>query len=642
MVAASRDVIYTIRTVYDESAIKMVERYHGAHVKAQESIRKETEKSIRVELKSRELSAKEQAKLLRQQEKEAERVFKANAKLSEKAEKAATQAADKQAKAAKKAADEQLAHSRRVLTQQLKDIETTAKFNERESAKSAARARQRDAEVERYSAKMVAANNMMAEGTKAALAGTLRLGRAVALLGVAGEEDMQKVVQVLARFQAMADLVTGTIDIVRGLSKAYRAVEASILAAAAANRVLAMSSAGAAGAGAVGAGVGGAAAAGAGVGLGGKIIGGIGGGIAAIGAVPAAIGVAGAAALTGGLYATNSSFRGMMDEGTAEMFGTEGSMSNQSNKRFEAYMQRQSAQAWQTRDAASMTSAQSQTALDSLGIDRARRTAGTASLGSFYGEEGYQKALRSRLVNENQSARSMASTQLQSSRSAYSSAHDEYNYEATAGDKEAATERMKSALETMVELEKERVAINRQIAEEGERGIRKQLEGAQQLASQMEGIARSERERFETAAQRFGKMNEVERSQAVEATRTLRQGGELTAEQRGLVERIGLEEDRQSLSDRDLRTARGTSGFSEIFGATEGRVRQAEQEAAELHIEMGELKTKLDVTITNNLKDYEKQMVDVLKPHFDQLSELLETKLTRALSSANQTRTAGL
>lgn len=68
--------------------------------------------------------------------------------------------------------------------------------------------------------------------------GFVSIGRAAVLFGVSGEENIQKAVQALAKFEAGVAAVTGLVNIIEGGAKAWRAYAAAAAAAAAAQRGL--------------------------------------------------------------------------------------------------------------------------------------------------------------------------------------------------------------------------------------------------------------------------------------------------------------------------------------------------------------------------------------------------------------------
>ncbi|QDU76437.1 hypothetical protein Pan97_34860 [Bremerella volcania] len=68
--------------------------------------------------------------------------------------------------------------------------------------------------------------------------GLVTFGRGLAEIGVAGEEDIEKMLRVLIRVQAVVDVTKGGIEIYRGIRSAVDAYRNSVLAAAAAEEAL--------------------------------------------------------------------------------------------------------------------------------------------------------------------------------------------------------------------------------------------------------------------------------------------------------------------------------------------------------------------------------------------------------------------
>lgn len=94
-------------------------------------------------------------------------------------------------------------------------------------------------DVDEYGKKQVESNLKAADSFKTLAEGTFTVVRGLTLMGVAGEEDMQKVVQGVAQAQATFDLFKGSLDIVKGfvegvdaLRTAQDAAKASTAAAA--------------------------------------------------------------------------------------------------------------------------------------------------------------------------------------------------------------------------------------------------------------------------------------------------------------------------------------------------------------------------------------------------------------------------
>lgn len=173
------------------------------------------------------------------------------------------------------------------------DVEKSAR-KQSEALKKAER------DYEAAAQKVHDANRSMTDSFHMAGEGLVKLGQGFAMLGLAGEEDVKKLVQGLVKVKATVDLVRGGVEIYRGLTEGVKAYRTAVLAAAAANESLAAAQAASAAAGARAAGAG---AAGSAVTAGAAGAAGAAAPNALIGAIlglPGAIAIAVAGALAGG------------------------------------------------------------------------------------------------------------------------------------------------------------------------------------------------------------------------------------------------------------------------------------------------------------------------------------------------------
>ena len=127
---------------------------------------------------------------------------------------------------------------------------------DREVADSVKRANQREAELrksyedrakrqarlandsENAAKRELEARYKLAESFRTGLSGAMQLGRGLAMLGIVGEKDTEKILKNLIRIQAAFDIMSGTVSIIVNVSKAWRAYQASVAAAAAAHAAL--------------------------------------------------------------------------------------------------------------------------------------------------------------------------------------------------------------------------------------------------------------------------------------------------------------------------------------------------------------------------------------------------------------------
>jgi hypothetical protein len=109
--------------------------------------------------------------------------------------------------------------------------------NQRKAQEQAAKA------VEQANKQVLQSNLKTAEGFKLAGEGLFTMVRGAALLGGAGNKDMAKFVESIARVQGVFDLFKGATDIVKGVSIAIQGMRAAAAAGAVANAGLAASNA---------------------------------------------------------------------------------------------------------------------------------------------------------------------------------------------------------------------------------------------------------------------------------------------------------------------------------------------------------------------------------------------------------------
>jgi hypothetical protein len=344
---ADRAVIFTLTPEIASNADQVFDRFAWRGIEANEQIARSAKtaaqqaieawqsssvqavaieaKSVQQRLSAQTKAVSEQEKIVqrqtREQEKEAERrekaeiarelkVFHAKQKAIEDRQKAEERAVRAAERAAESRERQEIAREQKILRARQKAI-TDRQRAEEKAAKEIQQAQIKAiSTVEQAQSRMTAGQAAIAEGFKQSMSGATALARGFALVGAASEEDMEKAVRALAKVEAGVQAVRGTIDLVQGITKAWRAytttVEAAAAAHAALNTVQALSAAGAGASVAAGAGRGalGTAAQIGGAGLAGAV-----GTKLAVGGTATAAGAAGggstlaAGAATGGLYA---------------------------------------------------------------------------------------------------------------------------------------------------------------------------------------------------------------------------------------------------------------------------------------------------------------------------------------------------
>ena len=94
-------------------------------------------------------------------------------------------------------------------------------------------------QVKKFSGQIEASNAGMVEGFNKSTEGVLKLGRGFAMLGIAGEDDVKKILEVMLKVQAVVDLTRGGIELYQGLTQGVKAYRAAVLAATSAETALA-------------------------------------------------------------------------------------------------------------------------------------------------------------------------------------------------------------------------------------------------------------------------------------------------------------------------------------------------------------------------------------------------------------------
>jgi len=286
---------------------KAIEQSYKAHTRAAEQAARAQASAARDMARADERARKESARADERETKESVKRAKDREKAIEQSYKAQTRAAEQAAKAQASAEDKAHKESVRSAEQAAKAQASAARTAAREQ--SAILSKQETA----YR-KVASSQQQLAEATKMTMSGLMSLGRGFAMIGLVGEKDTKKLLEGLIKIQAAFDLLRGGIDVVMGLTRAYRAYQAAVTAAAAAQATLTAAQAvgGAAAAGGAGAGIGKALGAGAVGGLAAKGIGAVAGlGTAGLTAGAGAVVGGGSAILSAGLTAREAFTHGI-------------------------------------------------------------------------------------------------------------------------------------------------------------------------------------------------------------------------------------------------------------------------------------------------------------------------------------------
>lgn len=224
--AATRDIVFRLKAQADPGAKAAMDAFARNALNAQQTIDAAVEKSGQKKAAAAELYngkslaywAKYSREIdveLKKQSRAVERAAAQQLKAQERAAKDATKAAEReyaqQVKAGEKAAADQL----KAIERGAKDAEKAAV----RSAKAQQKATREAAKAQKEAAAQVAsANQRMSAGFDKASEGIIKLGRGLAMSGMIGEENLQKLTDGLLKVQAASDLVRGGKDLIQGVS----------------------------------------------------------------------------------------------------------------------------------------------------------------------------------------------------------------------------------------------------------------------------------------------------------------------------------------------------------------------------------------------------------------------------------------
>lgn len=212
--AEQREVIYTLRVVHSDENDRVLRQFGQRQQKTQQQIDRDAERAAREE------------------EKRQNRVFQNRVKLLDRIAKDERRTREQAAREAERAAREEEKRQQRVFQNRVKLLDRIRREEEK---------RQREAErtLSDSTNRIESANAALAQGFNDTAEGVLRLGRGMTALGLVGEEETQKILDTLLKVQASFDLVLGGIKAYQGIITLVKNYRAAVLAAAAAEQVLA-------------------------------------------------------------------------------------------------------------------------------------------------------------------------------------------------------------------------------------------------------------------------------------------------------------------------------------------------------------------------------------------------------------------
>ncbi len=241
MVASMREVLIRLKGELDPSlrgAYRELGKLHADYGSQREAASRRAsnaEVSARKQALAEERrEVAESMRIAREREKALQQSYRVRATEAEKAARAQIRAERESNREAERTArdrDKAQRESERAQAQAVRDKER----QERDAAKSQ---RRLGVEAENAAKRELEARYKLAESFRTGLSGAMQLGRGLAMLGIVGEKDTEKILKQLIKIQAAFDIMSGAVSVIVNVSKAWRAYETAVAAAAAAHTAL--------------------------------------------------------------------------------------------------------------------------------------------------------------------------------------------------------------------------------------------------------------------------------------------------------------------------------------------------------------------------------------------------------------------
>jgi hypothetical protein len=466
------------------------------------------------------------------------------------AAKLAEQAFSRAERAKKKEANEH----KKAIDAQIKEVEAyIKKVDEAANLYATANAKQR------------AANMQFVASTKQALEGVTQLGRSFVLLGISSEKDLAKAAKALAGFEAGANLIRGTINVLESATKAWSAYGAAVTAAGVASAAGAALSAGAgaAGAGKAGGGiVGDVATSAAGEVAGGVVIGGgaVAGGAKAAGAAKAIGTAIGAAIATPAFIAIGLS-AGLITLGEAALFRDDNKgmgYLGQAVMKIPGYRNLAESVGAGWADSSGINRSQRNFGVEQNWLRmQAERQAGQQAIEKQFAMRQAESTIATALRSDGTTAGN-----LQSTRNAIGALGGAGMGEALGGGT--------ALLDRTIALRERERELVIQIAQEQKAAHQDQIRALETELQKQQRIAETIRGQLSTAAERFGQLGAADQQRAIAAQQRLDAGQNLSREDRQRLRAIGLDSTTAGVRAQDIADAE-RAGFSKFFGKDERR-----------------------------------------------------------------------
>lgn len=499
--------------------------------------------------------------------------------VTDKATEQATRAVDSELKKIDKSIDGIKESWKKAVEEERKSLEKVAKDQQKFLA-------QVKRDYDRHVAALQAGQMQLAEGSKLAIQGVVTFARGAAVALASSEEEASQLAKRLVAIVGFFDMLRGGIDIVVGMTKAWRAYTTVVESAAAAQKALAAAQAATAATG-VAAGAG-SAAGGAGLGVGASAIG-VAGAIAPL----AAVGVAGAAVLTGIISIFDTDFKDSLLN-----FFDNLNKGEQLAAEWAQEQQRRVNRAQRYSLGLSEQDALRQARLGALGLE--------AQAGDLDAATAARKAVEAGLGA--QPSLEGASAMV------------------------AATTREVQALQAAKQLSEDRLRTEQQ-------RIREQTQAAQQELDKTKAILETEKQRADmlqerqmSAAERFGGLSSEEQARLLAIKKRADSGAALTREEAAALRGIGLEQSSQYARDADVARARA-AGFFGAFGANE-RAQEAASRAnvAKMEVKVDEITHRIEVDFKSQADNVASQIASKLADWNEQIAEAVARKIVAEFS----------
>ncbi len=549
-------------------------------------------------------------------------------------EKAAAAKADAQMKWGARLAkeiDKELADRRKAEAEFVKDShaldQSLANAHGEFQAKQAAEA---ERAVERSTKAIETGNKKLEDSLLKAGRGALEVARGLTYLGAVAEDDAEKILKVIVRFEAFHSVAKGSITVMRGLTEAWQkylqvraaaaAVEAAGGAAGAARGAGGAAGAlGSAAAGAAGSAAGGSAGsllAGAGAAVGGAA------GIATLGV--AAVATAG---VVGTLYYFDKNFKAGVDKFLFGITDAEQSLLKRiAAGESEAADLRQRAGKDQAYD----------TQLRGLGAEGTglRARASVLADKSIPLEE---RGLRAdQLTNSEQlrdARRQLAVAQAIAGSSAQNATNNPNNQSALA-QAEITAQAVVEITQELKRLEQEKLSITERAQQVAVDGARKQLDAARETAAQAKQIADeaqraadTDRDKYRSDLERFGQADPIEQDKLRRIKEKLDRGESLSAEESRTARGYNEFGDQAAAADRQRALA---AGGGDLFAGGETRVADAQAQAAASSAaaqgaqgNVAKIESEIRILMEANTQDLARQIAEQLEPLQEQLVQAI-------------------